>query len=80
MAGRSLYFFSLYAQAHTAAVTGFGEVNERHSVTVLEGLENRGFTVTTKNWIADFEALYARKKAEHDIEKKKQINLGKAVF
>ena len=55
--------------------TGSGEVNERHSVTVLEGLENRGFTVTTKNWIADFEAQYAQKKAEHDVEKKKQVNL-----
>ena len=55
--------------------TGSGEVNERHSVTVLEGLENRGFTVTTKNWIADFEALYVRKQAEHEIEKKKRVNL-----
>ena len=55
--------------------TGSGEVNERHSVTVLEGLENRGFTVTTRDWISDFGSLYARKKAEHDMEKKKQINL-----
>ena len=55
--------------------TGSGEVNERHSVTVLEGLENRGFTVTTKNWIADFEALYVQKEAEHQIEKKKRVNL-----
>ena len=28
--------------------TGSGEVNERHCVTILEGLEDRGFTVTTK--------------------------------
>ncbi len=55
--------------------TGSGEVNERHSVTILEGLENRGFTVTTKNWIADFEALYVQKEAEHQIEKKKRVNL-----
>ena len=33
--------------------TGSGEVNERHSVTILEGLEDRGFTVTTHKWIAD---------------------------
>ena len=27
--------------------TGSGEVNERHSVSILEGLENAGFTVTS---------------------------------
>ena len=39
--------------------TGSGEVNERHSVTILEGLEDRGFEITTKNWISDFETGYA---------------------
>lgn len=40
--------------------TGSGEVNERHTISVLEGLENRGFQVTTKKWIASYEAVYAR--------------------
>ncbi len=31
--------------------TGSGEVNERHAVSILEGLEAAGFTVTTKAWI-----------------------------
>ena len=31
--------------------TGSGDVNVRHYVTVEEGLENAGFTVTTKAWI-----------------------------
>ena len=35
--------------------TGSGEVNERYTVSILEGLENAGFTVTTKRWINDFE-------------------------
>ena len=39
---------------------GSGEVNERGSVSILEGLEGRGFEVTTKNWINDFEAEYDR--------------------
>ena len=54
--------------------TGSGEVNERHSVTVLEGLENRGFTVTTKHWIADFEQGYADAEAAYKNEKKKRVN------
>ncbi len=40
--------------------TGSGEVNERHSVTILEGLENAGFTVTTKAWIDDYAAEFQR--------------------
>ena len=55
--------------------TGSGEVNERHSVTILEGLENRGFTVTTKQWIADFEQAYREEETAYKIEKKKRINL-----
>ena len=55
--------------------TGSGEVNERHSVTVLEGLENRGFDITTKEWIADFEKGYAEAQAAYKIEKKKRVNL-----
>ncbi len=34
--------------------TGSGEVNERHSVTIWEGLENAGFTVTTKAWLEEY--------------------------
>ena len=54
--------------------TGSGEVNERHSVTILEGLENRGFDVTTRTWIADFEQGYAEAEAAYKIEKKKRVN------
>ena len=58
--------------------TGSGEVNERHSVTVLEGLENRGFTISTKQWIADYEQAYidgqlANKKAQREALKKMKV-------
>lgn len=35
--------------------TGSGEVNERHAVSILEGMEAAGFTVTTKNWLTRYE-------------------------
>ena len=54
--------------------TGSGEVNERHSVTILEGMENRGFEVTTKDWISRFEEQYQKKLAEYQIERKKRVN------
>ena len=55
--------------------TGSGEVNERHSVTVLEGMEDRGFEVTTKDWISRFEIHYQQKLAEYKKEKKKRVNI-----
>ncbi|MGN1267689.1 MAG: glycoside hydrolase family 3 protein [Dorea sp.] len=38
--------------------TGSGEVNERHSVSALEGLESAGFEITTKRWINDYNQEY----------------------
>ena len=54
--------------------TGSGEVNERHSVTILDGLEDRGFEITTRSWIADFEKQYAEAEAAYQEEKKKRVN------
>lgn len=68
---------ALYGPGVTRTIkggTGSGEVNERHSVTILEGMENREFEVTTKQWIKDYEDAYeageiAHKKAQRDIIK-----------
>ncbi len=59
--------------------TGSGEVNERHSVTILEGLENRGFEITTKKWISDYEEAYregeiAHQKAQKEALKTLKVN------
>ena len=56
--------------------TGSGEVNERHSVSILEGLTDRGFEVTTLDWIRGFEELYDREHAAY-MESKKKINIFK---
>ena len=51
--------------------TGSGEVNERCSVTILEGLENRGFEITTHSWLNDFESEYEHAvKAAADAQRK----------
>ena len=53
--------------------TGSGEVNERHSINILEGLENACFTVTTKSWIEDYEKLYIVKEKEFNDNKLKRF-------
>ena len=55
--------------------TGSGEVNERHSVTILEGMENRGFEIATRDWINDFQKCYEEARAAYQEEKKKRVNI-----
>ena len=42
--------------------TGSGDVNERYSVTLQEGLKDAGFILTTEDWIKDFEDQYMQAK------------------
>ncbi len=53
--------------------TGSGEVNERHSVTILEGLQDRGFEITTLDWIEEFEKDYASARAAYKKAKRMSI-------
>lgn len=53
--------------------TGSGEVNERYSVSIEEGLENRGFEILSKQWIEDYEVFYENAYAEYREEKKKRL-------
>ncbi len=55
--------------------TGSGEVSERHAVSIREGLENRGFTITTESWLSDYASGYAAALLAHKKEKRKQLNL-----
>lgn len=55
----------------TKGGTGSGEVNERYSVNVLEGFENRGYTVTTKPWLNDLRIAYEKAK-EDFLQKQKE--------
>ncbi len=61
--------------------TGSGDVNVRHYVSIEEGLENAGFTVTTKPWMEGYKA--AREAAVRDFYEgiaKEAEELGKSVF
>lgn len=64
--------------AHTIkGGTGSGEVNERHSVTILEGLENRGFEITSKAWLEEYDEEYALARQNHEQERNRRLNIFK---
>ena len=54
--------------------TGSGEVNERHAVTVLEGMLERGFEVSTMGWIEEYEAYYVQAEQDYREEKRRRVN------
>ncbi len=52
---------ALYGNAARKTIkggTGSGDVNVRHYVSVEEGLENAGFTITTKSWLDGYDAVW----------------------
>jgi beta-glucosidase len=53
--------------------TGSGEVNERYSVNIRQGLENAGFTVTTDTWLKDYIDEFNRAEAEYGERAAKQM-------
>ncbi len=48
--------------------SGSGEVNERHAVSILEGMEEAGYTVTTKRWIEAYAEEYRKGLEEYKAE------------
>ena len=44
--------------------TGSGDVNVRHYVGIEEGLENAGFTITSKAWLDSYDAVWAKANKE----------------
>ena len=58
--GKPVALYGAGASKTVKGGTGSGDVNERYRVSIYEGLTNAGFTVTTGDWIAAYDALYER--------------------
>ena len=61
------------ARKTTKGGGGSGEVNERHSVTVYEGLKEAGFVIGTEGWLDEFDATYELEKEAFMSGKLKSI-------
>ena len=40
--------------------TGSGDVNERDSVNIFQGMKNAGYNVTSSEWLEDYDKLYVQ--------------------
>ncbi|SDN25975.1 beta-glucosidase [Actinomyces ruminicola] len=52
-----LALFGAGARRTIKGGTGSGDVNSRHVVSIEEGLENAGFTITTKSWLDAYDRV-----------------------
>ena len=55
--------------------TGSGEVKERRVISILEGMLERGYSITSLEWIENYQKLYEEKYNLFVKEKKKKVNL-----
>ena len=53
--------------------TGSGQVRERYSVTIAQGIENAGFEITTKSWLDRFDKFYADTYENYRQEQEKKV-------
>lgn len=53
--------------------TGSGEVNERKSISIFEGLQNKGFEVTNHKLNADYEKMYAQAQIDFVKSQRKKV-------
>lgn len=55
--------------------TGSGEVNERSVVSILDGLKNNGFNITSLDWINEYLENYHKLRSEYLDLKRKKFNI-----
>ena len=61
--------------------TGSGDVNQRESVSIYQGLKNAGYDIATEEWIAAYDAEYEKKRIEWKDSIWAEIDrTGKGVF
>lgn len=56
--GEKVALYGVGASRTIKGGTGSGDVNERESVSIYQGMKNAGFRITNESWIADFEKRY----------------------
>ena len=61
--GKPVALYGAGASRTIKGGTGSGDVNERYSVSIYEGLKNAGLSITTEAWIAAYDRCYDQARA-----------------
>ena len=71
-AGTKVALYGVGASRTIKGGTGSGDVNERETVSIFQGMKNAGFEITTEDWTNDYDKQYqeARYAWRDEIEEK----------
>lgn len=73
---KKIALYGMGARKTVKGGLGSGSVEERYSVSIEEGLQNAGYTITTTRWLDDYDAEYARTWQQyHDMVESKVAGL-----
>lgn len=62
--GTKVALYGVGASKTVKGGTGSGDVNERESVSIYEGMKAAGYVITTENWIRDYDERYEKARIE----------------
>ena len=62
--GTQLALYGAGAVKTVKGGTGSGDMNERYSVSIWEGLKHAGYPITSEAWLRDYEAVYDQARQE----------------
>lgn len=62
--GEEVALFGVGASHTIKGGTGSGEVNNRHSVSIYEGLKNKGLVISSEDWIKEYDEFEEKTHAE----------------
>lgn len=77
---KKIALFGVGARYTVKGGTGSGEVNSRHVINVEQGLEDAGFTITTKDWLDAYDKKRDRAYREWDEQGAMDIRRGVSPF
>lgn len=72
--GSRIALYGVGASKTIKGGTGSGDVNERESISIYQGMKNAGYIIANEDWIADYDRRYqeAREAWRDDILKKSE--------
>ena len=73
ISAQKLALFGAGSEYTIAGGSGSGEVNTRHNISVLEGLEMAGIEITTKDWIQRYDTAWKEGKASFIKEMRRKL-------
>lgn len=71
--GKKVAIYGAGARMTVKGGTGSGQVRERYSVNIAQGMENAGFEVTSNAWLDRFDKFYANTYETYRLEQEEKV-------